>query len=319
MNRSADPGQAGRLKNAILIAGPTASGKSALAMEFARRTGGIVVNADSMQVYSMLSVLTARPTAADTAKVPHKLYGYVHPSEPYSTGRWLRDVAGLIDAGTFEKRTAVFVGGTGLYFRALTEGLSPMPDIPDEVRRNLRRRLDEEGPQALHDLLVRKDPAAAEAIRPSDGQRILRALEVLEASGRPISAWQAERSQPLVDTASSKLLALISDREALKRRIDGRFDRMVAEGAVEEARGLLALGLDAAMPAMKAIGVPEFRDYLDGEITLDEAISRAKTATRQYAKRQITWLRHQLGPAWQRVSAEDSSALSDLLAITRKG
>ncbi|WP_144858912.1 tRNA (adenosine(37)-N6)-dimethylallyltransferase MiaA [Mesorhizobium sp. J18] len=311
MNRSADPGQAGPLKNAILIAGPTASGKSDLAMELARRTGGIVVNADSMQVYSVLSVLTARPTATDVAKVPHKLYGYVHPSEPYSTGRWMRDVAGLIGAGTFKNRTAVFVGGTGLYFRALTEGLSPMPDIPDEIRQKLRRRLVEEGPQALHALLSRKDPAAAEAIRPSDGQRILRALEVLEASGRPISAWQAERSQPLVDAGSSRLLALVPDRESLHRRIDERFDRMVAAGAVEEVRELLALRLDASMPAMKAIGVPEFRAYLDGKMTLEEAVSRAKAVTRQYAKRQVTWLRHQLGPEWHKVPPEDAKGLSD--------
>src|SRR5690606_39274467 len=169
------------LKDAVLIAGPTASGKSALALDVARRTGGVVVNADSMQVYSVLSALTARPGPEETRAVPHELYGHVHPSESYSTGHWLRDVERLIEKGTFQARMPIFVGGPGLYFRASTEGLAPIPGIPSAIRAQWRHRLEREGAEALHERLARDDPAAAQQIRPSDGQRIVRALEVLEA------------------------------------------------------------------------------------------------------------------------------------------
>ena len=289
------------MKNAILIAGPTASGKSALALRLAQEAGGTVVNADSMQVYAVLRVLTARPDEAQLAAVPHRLYGHVDPREAYSTGRWMRDVEVLVRSGDLGEGPAVFVGGTGLYFRALLDGLSTMPEVPQTVRQRWRDALAEEGARALHGLLAERDPEAAGAIRPADGQRIVRALEVLEASGRPISQWQKEAGIPLVDRASAKLLVIEPDRAVLTARIDRRFDTMIAEGALDEVRALDALGPDAAMPARKAIGVRELLAADRGEMSLDAAIARAKTATRQYAKRQSTWFRNQLGPEWQRI------------------
>jgi tRNA dimethylallyltransferase len=297
-------GDEGRIGNAVLIAGPTASGKSALALDIAERIGGVIVNADSMQGYQILDVLTARPGPADMARVPHFLYGHVHPSTPYSTGLWLRDVGRLASEGALTTRPAVFVGGTGLYFRALVEGISEMPDIPADVRRHWRGQLERLGPVALHRSLRRDDPAAAARLKSGDGQRIVRALEVLEASGRSILHWQETRSAPLIDRAGARFLVVEPEREALKARIDERFDSMIERGALEEVRTLAALALDPALPAMKAIGVPELRAALAGEIGFTEAIDRAKTATRQYAKRQGTWFRHQLGTEWKRVSAD---------------
>jgi len=286
------------IRRAVLIAGPTASGKSALALKKAEETGGVIVNADSMQVYDVLRVLTARPGDDELARAPHRLYGHVHPREQYSTGRWLDDVRGVMADPAIAGRTLIFVGGTGLYFRALTQGLSPMPDIPEAVRRRWRYRLAEEGAEKLHRVLRREDPEAAMAIRPSDGQRIVRALEVLEASGKPISAWQAEAGKGLIDAAAAERFVLLPEREALYRNIERRLERMVEQGATEEVKKLLALGPDPAMPAMKAIGVREFAAVISGEATMDEALTAAKTATRQYAKRQMTWFRNQLGEGW---------------------
>jgi tRNA dimethylallyltransferase len=300
-------GQAGRVRNAVLIAGPTASGKSALALDLAERIGGAIVNTDSMQGYSVLDVLTARPGPAELSRAPHFLYGHVHPSTPYSTGAWLRDVTRLIEDGALEGRPAVFVGGTGLYFRALAEGISEMPAIPQVVRERWRYELNERGAVRLHHILMREDPAAAMRLRPGDGQRIARALEVLEASGRSILHWQAARGQPLVDRDSARFLVIEPDRAELVARIDARFDTMVARGALAEVRALDALGLDPALPAMKAIGVPELRAAMAGALTMPQAIERAKTATRQYAKRQSTWFRHQLGGEWTRLRAGDTA------------
>jgi tRNA dimethylallyltransferase len=289
------------LKGAVLIAGPTASGKSALALRLARESGGAIVNADSMQVYSILNVLTARPPAEELKAAPHLLYGHVHPSQAYSTGAWLRDVAGLAEGGAFATRRPIFTGGTGLYFRALLEGLSRMPDVPAEVRNRWRERLADEGASELHRLLARDDPEAAQRIRPSDGQRIVRALEVLEASGRPITAWQGDRGRPLVDRASAAMFVVEPDREELAARIRIRLEGMVERGALEEVRELLALDISPAMPAMKAIGVPEFGAVIERRSTVEEAVERAAVATRQYAKRQSTWFRNQLGPEWRRI------------------
>ena len=293
------------MKNAILIAGPTASGKSALALELARRTGGCIVNTDSMQVYSVLNVLTARPGAADLASAPHYLYGHVDPAQHYSAGVWLTDVKQLRDEGAFDERRPIFTGGTGLYFRALSEGLSEMPEIPQSVRDRWRYRLLEEGSSRLHAVLMREDPGAAAVLRASDGQRIVRALEVLQASGRSILDWQAEGGHPLIDRRSARYLVIEADRAVLTRRIDARFDRMLDNGALGEVEALLALGLDAELPAMKAIGVRELQSAIAGALPFDMAIERAKIATRQYAKRQATWFRHQLGPEWSRISLND--------------
>ncbi|MDZ5698209.1 tRNA (adenosine(37)-N6)-dimethylallyltransferase MiaA [Chelativorans sp. M5D2P16] len=303
MERSAAAGWKTVLKNATLIAGPTASGKSSMALNLARQTGGVIVNADSMQVYSVLRLLTARPGPEELAAAPHRLYGHVHPSRDYSTGQWLRDVEALVEAEDLAGSQMIFVGGTGLYFRALTEGLSPMPDIPPQVRRAWRARLAEEGSAALHAILARTDPESAERIRPSDGQRIVRALEVLEASGEAIAWWQARRSTPLVEAASARKFVLEPDRPGLAEKIDRRFARMLEEGALEEVRALLGLDLPADKPAMKAIGVRELADVLAGRAGVAEAAAHVGTATRRYAKRQMTWFRHQLGPDWERLPA----------------
>lgn len=305
MEHSGGQAGEGRVKNAILIAGPTASGKSALALDLAERRGGVIVNTDSMQGYSVLDVLTARPEAADLARAPHFLYGHVHPATPYSTGAWLRDVRKLIDDGTFSERPVIFVGGTGLYFRALAEGISEMPDIPQRVRDRWRYELKEQGAVKLHSLLLREDSAAAMMLKPTDSQRIVRALEVLDASGRSILEWQAERGQPLIDRESARFFVIEPERAALVGRIDKRFDQMLDKGALDEVKRLAALGLDPELPAVKAIGVRELQAAMAGEIGFPEAIERAKIATRQYSKRQTTWFRHQLGPEWLRLRPGD--------------
>ncbi len=303
------------MKNAILIAGPTASGKSALALDLAERSGGIIVNTDSMQGYSVLDVLTARPSAAELARVPHFLYGHVHPSVAYSTGAWLRDVTKLIDDGTFSERPdgtfserpVIFVGGTGLYFRALAEGISDMPEIPQSIRDRWRHELKEQGAARLHGILLREDSAVAMQLKPTDSQRIVRALEVLDASGRSIADWQAARGGPLIDRGSARFLVIEPDRAELVERIEARFDRMLDKGALDEVKRLVALGLDPDLPAMKAIGVRELQAAMAGRLSFPEAIERAKIATRQYAKRQATWFRHQLGPEWQRLHQSDGA------------
>ncbi|GLS28775.1 tRNA (adenosine(37)-N6)-dimethylallyltransferase MiaA [Neomesorhizobium albiziae] len=307
MSESAGDEAEGLVKNAILIAGPTASGKSALALEIARQTGGCIVNTDSMQVYSVLNVLTARPGADELAAVPHHLYGHVDPAINYSAGRWLADVKRLRDEGVFEERRPIFTGGTGLYFRGLAEGLSEMPDIPQSVRDRWRYRLLEEGSSRLHAILMREDPKAAAVLRASDGQRIARALEVLQASERSILDWQAERGHPLIDRGTAKQLVVEADRAALNRRIDRRFDRMLDLGALQEVEALLARELDPELPAMKAIGVRELQSAIAGVLPFDEAIERAKIATRQYGKRQATWFRHQLGQDWRRIPLSDDA------------
>ncbi|WP_425373736.1 tRNA (adenosine(37)-N6)-dimethylallyltransferase MiaA [Phyllobacterium salinisoli] len=286
------------IKNAILIAGPTASGKSALALRLAREQGGFIVNTDSMQVYGVLDLLTARPQADDMAAVPHHLYGHVPPSQLYSTGRWLADVEAVLNRRELQGRVPVFVGGTGLYFRALLGGLSDMPDVPDFVRERWRGRLAAEGAPALHQVLGRMDPVAAGVLRPSDGQRIVRALEVMDASGRSIYDWQKEKGRALVDADTARRVVILPERDWLGTRISQRFDLMMQQGAVDEVKALLALKLSDQLPAMKAIGVREIGAALAGEITFEKAAELAKIATRQYAKRQMTWFRNQLGD-WQ--------------------
>jgi tRNA dimethylallyltransferase len=289
------------LRNAVLIAGPTASGKSAMAIEVARRIGGVVVNADSMQVYGVLRSLTARPAKQEPEGVPHLLYGHADPREPYSVGAWLADVRALARDGAFDDRPPVFVGGTGLYFEALLGGLSRMPAIPEDVRGRWRSRLGEEGSRALHAELSRRDPLAAASLGDADGHRIVRALEVLEATGRSIREWQVERGEPLVDAPSADRIVLDIDRALLASRVSARLHTMLEEGALDEVRALLDLGIGPLMPAMKAIGVREFSAVLAGEVTAQEAVERAAAATRRYAKRQGTWFRNRFGTEWQRI------------------
>jgi tRNA dimethylallyltransferase len=287
--------------DAILITGPTASGKSALALGYARGSGGVVINADSMQVYDTLQVVTARPSPKDMAGVAHALYGHVPASRSYSTGDWLREMERLLVQLKAEERLPVIVGGTGLYFKALTGGLSDMPVIPEALRAGIRQRLESEGAEALHAELQALDPTVAQRLSPADGQRIVRALEVQRATGRSIAEFQTGAGPMLVDPARARKLVVLPDRTILHERINRRFEAMMDQGAVDEVKALLALDLAPEMPVMKAIGVSQIAEMLAGRIGRDEAIERASAATRQYAKRQMTWFRNQMDESWQRV------------------
>ncbi len=281
----------------ILIAGPTASGKSALALALAEKHRGTVVNADSMQVYRDPRIITARPSAAEEARVPHRLYGHVDAAENYSVGRWCEDARAALDEARREGRLPILVGGTGLYFKALTQGLSAVPPTPPEIRATVRARCDAEGAAALHAELARRDPAMAERLKPGDRMRIARALEVLEATGRSLADWHRDGMPAILDLDQALKIFLAVGRDELHRRIDARFDAMLAAGALDEVRALAGRGLDPMLPAMKAHGVPWLRRHLAGEISLEAAAEGGKQDTRRYTKRQVTWFRHQM-PGW---------------------
>ncbi|MBB4228990.1 tRNA (adenosine(37)-N6)-dimethylallyltransferase MiaA [Rhizobium mongolense] len=289
--------------SAILITGPTASGKSALAVELAKRHGGAVVNADSMQVYGTLRILTARPSEAEMQGVPHHLYGHVPAGAAYSTGTWLRDVTALLPNLSAKGQLPVFVGGTGLYFKALTGGLSDMPAIPENIRNRLRARLQNDGAEALHAELAMLDPAAARSLSIQDGQRIVRALEVLGATGQSILRFQGQAGPLIVDPARAEKIIVLPERAVLHQRINGRFEKMLEQGAEDEVKSLLALGLSSEMPVMKAIGVSQIAAMLKGEMTRSEVIEKGAAATRQYAKRQMTWFRNQMDESWKRLTS----------------
>jgi tRNA dimethylallyltransferase len=278
----------------VLIAGPTASGKSALALEFARKTDGMVINADSMQVYRDLLVLTARPTAEEEAAVTHRLYGHVDAAVNFSAGAWVSGAAKILEEARAQNRMPVFVGGTGLYFKALTRGLSAVPPVPPEIRERVRSRLERDGVEALHAELARRDPASAERLKLRDRTRIARALEVVEATGRSLTDWHREGLPPILPPGEFAALFLAPERDALYARIDARFEAMLSAGALEEVAALAARNLDPLLPAMKAHGAPALIRHLHGEITLEEAATIGRADTRHYAKRQFTWFRHQL-------------------------
>jgi tRNA dimethylallyltransferase len=287
-------------QDAILITGPTASGKSALAVALAKRHNGVVINADSMQVYDTLHVLTARPFAVDMQGVAHHLYGHVAASQHYSTGEWFRDAVTVLEAVRSEGRIPVFVGGTGLYFKALTGGLSDMPAVPATIRDDVRARLLADGAEALYAILSEKDPETAATLRPGDGQRIARALEIFEATGQSIRVFQARQGPVAIDPDRAMKIVVLPERALLRQRIDRRFAGMLESGAVEEVRALLSLDLKPEMPAMKAIGVPQIAALLSGTMSKAEVIETSSAATRQYAKRQMTWFRNQLDDSWMR-------------------
>ncbi len=291
----------------MLIAGPTASGKSALAITLAQKLGGVVINADSMQVYRDLRVITARPSPDEEERVPHMLYGQVDAAQNYSVGRWCRDVARSLKETVEAGGVPIVVGGTGLYFKALTAGLAAVPPIPPEIRADLRARLDRDGIAPLYADLLRFDPQTAHRLMPNDRSRILRALEVLKATGRSLTGWHREGMPPLVDNASAAKIFLTVERAELVSRIESRFDAMLAAGALEEVRVLAERKLDPLLPAMKAHGVPWLIRHLNGEITLEEAAAGAKMDTRRYAKRQHTWFRNQLSD-WPWAAPKDAQA-----------
>jgi tRNA dimethylallyltransferase len=290
---------------AILLAGPTASGKSALALRLAGRLSGTIINADSMQVYRDLRIITARPTPTEEAGVPHLLYGHVDAAENYSVGRWCVDAGAAISQAQREGRLPILVGGTGLYFKALTRGLAAVPPIPASIRAGVRQMLAAEGVARLYAELVRRDPAAAHRLMPGDRSRITRALEVVLATGRSLVDWHTEGMKPAVERSNAVKVFLAVDRAELYRRIDARFDVMLEAGANEEVRALAARGLDPTLPAMKAHGVPWLIRHLRGEITLEEAAEGGKRDTRRYTKRQGTWFRHQL-PEWEWLASEEA-------------
>ncbi|MFC3691903.1 tRNA (adenosine(37)-N6)-dimethylallyltransferase MiaA [Chenggangzhangella methanolivorans] len=310
---------------AVLIAGPTASGKSALALALAERCGGVVANADASQVYADLRVLSARPSEADEARAPHALYGHVDAAEAYAVGRYLDDVHRVINrlSAGFEPgsqqavepgRVPIFVGGTGLYLEALTAGLAAVPAIPDEVRVRWRSF----GPAAeLHAELARRDPEMAARLRPTDPQRLIRALEVLEATGRSLARWQEEATRGPLDPAETLRIALAPDRAILRERIAARLDGMARDGAVEEAAKLDARSLDPALPAMKALGVRPLAAHARGEISLDEALERTRLDTGRYAKRQSTWFRNRM-PGWLQAAPDEALELA-IREIGRRG
>ena len=280
------------MRRALLIAGPTASGKSAAALALAQRFGAAIVNADSMQVYRDLRILTARPAPDEERLAPHWLFGAIDGAVNFSAGQWARTARQVL-AETGEQ-PIIFVGGTGLYFRALTEGLSDLPPVPEAVRAEIRRKAEDRATAELHAELQARDPETAARLNMSDRQRILRALEVWAATGRPLASFLGARAKPALAPSQWAGLYLAPDRAELNQRIDARFDAMLAHGALEEVAALKERRLDPALPVMRAHGVPHLAAHLEGRLTLEEAAARSKLDTRHYAKRQFTWARHQL-------------------------
>ncbi len=296
--------------DAILITGPTASGKSALAVRLAAKQNGVVINTDSMQVYDTLRLLTARPSDDEMEGIAHHLYGHVAATKAYSTGEWLRDVGSLLTEIRARGQMPVFVGGTGLYFKALTGGLSDMPEIPQEIRCEVRLRLKQEGPEPLHAELAQKDAAVAKTLEVRDGQRIVRALEVFQATGRSILDFQGRQGPMIIDPVRAQKFVVLPERPILHDRINRRFEKMLDHGAVDEVQALLKQRPSADLPVMKAIGVREIAEMLDGMMSRDEVIERSSALTRQYAKRQMTWFRNQMDESWSRIDGSPASVQS---------
>jgi tRNA dimethylallyltransferase len=282
-----------------LLAGPTASGKSRRALEMAARTGAVIVNADSQQLYADLRVLSARPSVGEEALAEHRLYGVADAAEAWSVGRWSRAVLPVLADLAAEGRPALLVGGTGLYFTALTTGLADIPDVPVEIRERAGADFDADGEATFRRRLAGVDPAAEARIEVGDRQRLTRAWAVAQHTGRALSDWTAGTT-PLLAPGTWTGLVIEPEREALYANCDQRVAQMIEAGALDEVRALMARELDPALPAMKAVGVREFASHLAGETTLATAIEATRQATRNYAKRQLTWFRNQT-PGWARV------------------
>ena len=293
----------GSKSDILFLAGPTASGKSALSLHAARALDGEVINADSMQVYDGLGVITARPEPHEMGGIPHHLFGVIDPSERCSVGQWARLALTAIKDVTGRGKRAVLVGGTGLYFKALVEGLAPTPDVPQSVMAEVNALFETGGLDALREAAEVLDPVGAARIEAGDRQRLMRLIAVAKASGRPLSEIQSD-TRPLIDPARVLGVVIAPDREALYARIEARFDQMVSHGALEEARAIAERRLAPDLPAMKAVGLPPLIAHVQGQLDLDEAIDLAKRDTRRYAKRQFTWFTNQ-HPDWARVTSLD--------------
>ncbi|MES2861528.1 MAG: tRNA (adenosine(37)-N6)-dimethylallyltransferase MiaA [Pseudomonadota bacterium] len=285
-----------------LIAGPTASGKSRLALKMAEQSGAVIINADSQQLYTDLRVLSARPSAEEEALAPHHLYGTVDAAEAWSVGRWTRALMPLLAELRAEDRPALIVGGTGLYFAALTKGLADIPGVPLEAREEAMALYDTEGEAGFRLRLTTFDPPAEAAIEAGDRQRLTRAYAVARSTGRSLSDWQAS-TRPLLEAGSYHRLVIEPDRPTLYAACDARVDVMIEAGALDEVRNLVSRELDPTLPAMKAVGVRELAAHLSGETTLERARTAMQQATRNYAKRQLTWFRNQCGD-WERVERQ---------------
>lgn len=290
-------------RRAILIGGPTASGKSQFALRLAQHLHAVIVNADSMQVYSEISILSGRPTREEENILPHDLYGHVPMAEAYSVGRFLKEMEGVLARRTAQGKNVIIVGGTGLYLKALLQGISPIPSIPVEIRTYWRTEAQKCGSQNLHQRLRERDPETAARLRSSDPQRIVRALEVLDATGLSLSAWQNVRSQPLLSSSHCIRLLLCPDRKELYTRSERRFDSMMQRGALQEAERIQSLSLDPSLPAMRALGLRPLLKYLKGELSHDDAVLEAKADTRHYIKRQLTWIVSNM-ITWNKISEQ---------------
>lgn len=303
--------------SAILIAGPTASGKSAVAARLARDFGGAVINADSMQVYRELRVLSARPTDEEMGSAPHFLYGFVSVAETYSVAKWLDAVRVALSVCEAQGLRPIVTGGTGLYFSALTQGLAPIPEIHAQLRVEVRQIFDVLGAEKFHAELTLRDPVMSARIPPTDSQRMIRAYEVFEATGVSLAEWQEVKGEPVLGQPALAIV-LKPNREWLYHRIERRLDLMIEEGALAEVAAVTAMNLAPDRPALRALGVPQLSAHLKGELTLDAAVGQAKTQSRRYAKRQMTWFRHQM-PDWQLIEEQESEKIYQRLARQMEG
>ena len=293
-----------------LIAGPTASGKSALAIELAKRTGGVVINADASQVYADLAILSARPSAAEMGSVPHRLFGHIDGADACTAARWAAEAKAEIEAAHHKGKVPVLVGGTGLYIRTLLDGIAPVPEIDPDIRAAVRAM----PVAAAHAALAREDPDAAARLAPADTTRVARALEVVRSTGRTLKSWQARKEGGIGNRITLSPMILLPPRDWLIDRCDRRFALMIEQGAVAEVEALLARNLDPALPVMRAIGVPEIAAYIKGDSDVDSCIERGRIATRQYAKRQYTWFANQSPAGWPREAGKiDNEIINELV------
>jgi len=294
-----------------LIAGPTASGKSALAIRLAQATDGIVINADASQVYADLQLLSARPSDAEMAQAPHRLFGHIDGAQACTAARWAAEARAEIDAAHRVGRLPILVGGTGLYLRTLLDGIAPVPDIDAQIRAEVRAL----PVAAAHAALTREDPQAAARLAPADTTRVARALEVMRSTGRPLAQWQQHKSGGIGQRITLSPLILLPPRDWLIARCDLRFGQMIEQGAVTEVEALLARNLSPDLPVMRAIGVPEIASWLDGAIDRETMLERGRIATRQYAKRQYTWFSRQPPSEWRLETRQVNDEISDDLVI----